>query len=104
MQDRVDKKKPRMVRKQFFLTAEQNRRLKELAAVSGKSEAELVREVVDRRLDEGRSGADDWKAAWRQAAGMWADHPDIDRIMQERRAARLKRRIKINKQMRGEEQ
>ena len=96
MQDRVDKKKQRMVRKQFFITADQNRRLKELAAITGKSEAELVRDVVDRRLDEEQQGADDWKAAWRQAAGMWKDRTDLDQFYSDLRAARKRRRERSN--------
>jgi hypothetical protein len=33
----------KMVRKQFFITAAQNRRLKERAAATGMSEADLIR-------------------------------------------------------------
>ena len=33
----------KMVRKQFFITAAQNRRLKEHAAATGMSEADLIR-------------------------------------------------------------
>ena len=37
----------KMVRKQLFITEEQNRKLKERAAATGVSEAELIRAGID---------------------------------------------------------
>lgn len=81
-----------MVRKQVFITAEQNRRLKEAAAASGKPEGEIIREGLDQLLSEKSRQAEDWKAGWQQAAGMWSDYPEIERIMARRRDARIRRR------------
>jgi hypothetical protein len=90
-----------MIRKQFFIEEEQNARLKRVALVSGKSEAELIREGIDQRLKDAKELAEteDWKAAWRKAAGMWADYPEIDAIVADRRRARGRRRDRVNKRM-----
>ena len=53
----------KMVRKQFFITAEQNKRLKAHAAAAGVSEAELVRAGIDLRLERKPEKAD-----WRRLA------------------------------------
>ena len=42
----------KMVRKQLFITAEQNRRIKSRAAITGLSEGEVIRRGIDRELDE----------------------------------------------------
>ena len=42
----------KMVRKQLFITAEQNRRIKSRAAVTGLSEGEVIRRGINRELDE----------------------------------------------------
>ena len=42
-----------MIRTQIQLTDEQARKLRELAAAEGRSVADLVRELVDRRLQHG---------------------------------------------------
>jgi predicted DNA-binding protein len=87
MQETRGKKTPRMVREQLMLTPEQNAHLKRIATATSKSEGELVREVIDHWLAKQAADVEDWKAAWRQAAGMWADRTDIDELMAERRAA-----------------
>ena len=51
----------RMVRKQIYLTAEQDAKLKRLAARHGCTEAEIVRELVEERPE------DELEAALRQA-------------------------------------
>ncbi len=43
----------RMVRKQIYIQKHQQRRLKRLAQVRGVSEAELIRQAIDRETDEG---------------------------------------------------
>src|SRR5687767_10230491 len=101
MQERVGKPRARLVRKQLMLTGEQNTRLKRIAAATSRSEGELVREAIDAMLRKLEAEDEDWKAAWRQAVGLWADRDDIDEIMAERRAARGRRRDRINKLMRG---
>lgn len=81
-----------MVRKQVFITVEQNRRLKEAAAASGKPEGEIMRASLDQLLSEKALQADDWKTGWQQAAGMWSNYPEIEQIMARRREARFRRR------------
>jgi hypothetical protein len=49
-----------MVRKQFFFTVEQSRRLKMLAAATGEAEAEIVRRAIDNALSGGTSRRD-WR-------------------------------------------
>jgi hypothetical protein len=90
-----------MVRKQVLITAEQNRRLKALAACAGVSEGELVRAGLDAALRKLESEEENWKTAWRQAKGIWADRSDIDEIMAKRREARRRRREKMNALMRA---
>lgn len=42
---------PTMVRKQVYLTAEQDERIRKLAASQQRPEAELIREALDRMLE-----------------------------------------------------
>lgn len=90
-----------MIRKQFFIEEEQNARLKSTALATGKSEAELIREGIDQRLVKAKDEIEltDWRAGWRKVAGMWADYPEIDEIMDERRKARGRRRDQMMKLM-----
>lgn len=57
-----------MVRKQFLLTSEQNARLKAHAAASGLTE--IVRAGLDMALQQAKTAAEAWKAAWSAAAGL----------------------------------
>ena len=92
----------RMVRKQLFITADQNRRLKGRAAATGRSEGEVMRRGIDRELDDKTAEAEgDWKDAWRQAAGIWKDYDEIDELMLRRRKRRRKRRVETLKLIRG---
>ena len=64
-----------MIRTQIYLT---NRQREELAAVAetlGKKQSELIREAVDRFIDE--QGRDRRETVLREAAGMWKDRTDI---------------------------
>jgi predicted DNA-binding protein len=92
MQERIAKSKPRMVRKQIFIDAAQNRRLKAAAAAAGRSEADLVREGLERTLADLEASAEDWKAAWKQAAGIWRERDDLDAFYLARREKRRQRR------------
>ena len=92
----------KMVRKQMFISGEQNRRIKARAAATGKSEAEVIRRGIDRELDDKTAEAEgDWKDAWRQAAGIWKDYDEIDELMLRRRKRRRNRRVETLKLMRG---
>jgi hypothetical protein len=93
----------KMVRQQLFITAEQKRRIKTRAALTGVSEGEIIRRGIDRELEqETPANTGDWKDAWRQAFGMWKDRDDIDELYADRRRRRRKRRQKMQKVMRGE--
>ena len=92
----------KMVRKQLFVSAEQNRRIKARAAVTGRSEGEVIRRGIDRELDDKTAEAEgDWKVAWRQAFGMWKDRDDIEEFYAERRKRDKQRMDKVRKQMRA---
>jgi len=81
MSNRASRKDVGAVRKQLLLTSEQCRHLKAIAATTRRSESELVREAVDGWLAKQAAADEDWKAAWRQAAGMWEGRDDLDEIM-----------------------
>lgn len=51
-----------MIRKQIYLPAEEDARLKEIARAEGKSEAQAIRDAIRRRLDE----EDERDRAWRR--------------------------------------
>jgi hypothetical protein len=92
----------KMVRQQLFITAEQKRRIKTRAALVGVSEGEIIRRGIDRELaQEAAEDEGDWKDAWRQAAGMWADYDEIDDLIAARRKRDRQRMERIRKQMRG---
>jgi hypothetical protein len=92
----------KMVRQQLFITAEQKRRVKTRAALTGMSEAEIIRRGIDRELEqETKETEGDWKEAWRQAFGMWKDRDDIEEFYAERRKRRRKRRQRMQGLMRG---
>lgn len=92
----------KMVRQQLFITAEQKRRIKTRAALTGVSEGEIIRRGIDRELEqEAPATTGDWKEAWRQAFGMWKDRDDIDEFYAQRRRRDGKRMERVRKQMRG---
>ena len=68
-----------MIRTQIYLTARQRDRLSAMARAGGKPQSELIREAIDRFLEQdARAGRD---AALREAAGIWrhrSDLPDLD--------------------------
>jgi len=72
----------KMVRKQFFITAEQNRRLKVHAAALGVSEADLVRAGIDLRLDR-KVEKTDWRRLADSFSGSWAEREDLDEEMRQ---------------------
>jgi len=64
-----------MIRTQIYLTRSQRDELAALAKVSGKKQSELIRDALDRFLqDEGQSRR---MAALREAAGLWKDREDL---------------------------
>jgi hypothetical protein len=61
----------KMVRKQLFITAEQNRKLKERAAATGVSEADLIRAGIDQQL-EVTTEKTDWRSLAERLSSSWA--------------------------------
>lgn len=51
-----------VIRKQIYLPADEDRRLKEIARTRGQSEAALIREAIRQRLDD----EDERDVAWRR--------------------------------------
>jgi hypothetical protein len=94
----------KMVRQQLFITAEQKREIKTRAAATGMSEGEIIRRGIDRELALGTEDQEkrDWKDAWRQACGMWANHDEIDEIVAARRKRSRHRMERMRRQLGGE--
>ena len=64
-----------MVRTQIYLTDGQRDQLAAIAKAEGKKQSELIREAVDRLIDQmGRSRQE---AVLREAAGIWKDRTDL---------------------------
>jgi predicted DNA-binding protein len=64
-----------MVRTQIYLTERQRDELAAIAKTAGKKQSEIIREAVDRLIDqEGRSRRE---AVLREAAGIWKDRTDL---------------------------
>ena len=83
----------KMVRKQVFITAEQNKKLKARAAAAGVAEAELIRAGIDLRLGQEPEEKIDWRTALGKLSGAWAERDDLDEILQRNRRG-WKRRLK----------
>ena len=95
----------KMVRKQLFITAEQNKRLKARAAATGVSEAE-----IDPPRHRSASSTTRWrkrKATGRmpgaKLSGMWKEREDLDEESMRNRRKRGTSAIRswMRKQMRG---
>lgn len=72
-----------MVATLINLTEANRERLEDLSRRTGKTRDELLNEALERfaAKTEVRKAEQDWKAAWRQAAGMWKDRDDIPELM-----------------------
>ena len=64
-----------MVRTQIYLTEHQRDELAAIAKAKGKKQSELIREAVDRLIDQ--SGRIRRAAVLREAAGIWKDRRDL---------------------------
>ena len=73
-----------MVRTQIYLTRGQRDKLTAIAKKEGKKQSELIREAVDRLIEQaGRGRKED---VLRKAAGIWKDRgdlPDFTRLRRE---------------------
>jgi hypothetical protein len=93
-----------MVRKQVFITVEQNRRLKARAAATGLSEAELVRSGIDlllaqRQLAQGLEQQRPWRdivdETVAKLSGAWAERDDLDEMLRRNRRSWKRRRKRL---------
>jgi hypothetical protein len=64
-----------MVRTQIYLTKRQRYELNAIAKTAGKKQSELIREAVDRLIDESRCSRRE--TVLREAAGIWKDRKDL---------------------------
>jgi hypothetical protein len=64
-----------MVRTQIYLTERQRDELAAIAQAEGKKQSELIREAVDRLIDQ--SGSSRREMVLREAAGIWKDRKDL---------------------------
>ncbi len=96
MQKHIPAPKERMVRKQVYITAEQDRQLKELARKHGVAAAEIIRKGLQNELATDAS-PDDWEARKARILAIrpiWADRDDMDdfvRNLREGTGRRLER-------------
>ena len=79
-----------MIRKQVFITGDQNQRLKVLAAELCVAEAELIRAGIDMKLAAQDASAD-WRTALKSMSGAWAERDDLDELFASSRRARSER-------------
>jgi hypothetical protein len=84
----------KMVRKQIFITAGQNRRLKARAAATGVSEAELVRAGIDLRLEQ-KEEKPDWRRISDGFSSSWAERDDLDGLLKKHRQSWKRRRKRL---------
>ena len=62
-----------MIRKQIYISAAEDERLKQIAQANGISEAALIRNAIDQRLQE----EDAREAAWNLLQGMLHERPTV---------------------------
>jgi post-segregation antitoxin (ccd killing protein) len=74
-----------MQRTQIFLTKAEQTGLQRLAKSRGSSVSALIREAVDRYLEQ--APLENWQAQRLDAFGLWAEHPplELDALRQEER-------------------
>ena len=64
-----------MVRTQIYLTERQRAELAAISKALGKKQSELIREAVDRFIDQ--AGHNRREAVLRETAGIWKDRTDL---------------------------
>ena len=73
-----------MVRTQVYLTEEERIGLENVSKATGKKQSELIREAVDRFLEQAEGGLRD--AVLRETAGLWRDRKDLPDFAAARRS------------------
>ena len=64
-----------MIRTQIYLTERQRTELTTISKILGKKQSELIREAVDRLIDQAKNSRRD--VVLREAAGIWKDRTDL---------------------------
>jgi len=64
-----------MIRTQIYLTEQQRNELATIARSFGKKQSELIREAIDRLIDQ--TGKNRRELVLREAAGIWKDRTDL---------------------------
>jgi Arc/MetJ-type ribon-helix-helix transcriptional regulator len=64
-----------MVRTQIYLTERQREELAAIAKTAGKKQSEIIREAVDRLIEQ--EGRGKRESVLREAAGIWKDRKDL---------------------------
>ncbi len=64
-----------MFRTQVYLTEVQRKELAAIAGLSGKHQSELIREAIDRFIDQARGRR--LETVLNRTAGMWKDRKDL---------------------------
>ena len=64
-----------MVRTQIYLTKHQRDELAAISKAAGKKQSELIREAVDRLINQSRHSRRE--TVLREAAGIWKDRTDL---------------------------
>lgn len=59
---------------QLALSPADSEAVRQLAQRTGKSEAEILHQAVEKLLQQ--AALENWQAALHQVEGLWADHPD----------------------------
>jgi hypothetical protein len=86
MQDRIAKSKRSMVRKQVFITVDQNRQLKVRARATGQAEADIVRKGIDLALTADAAESEDWREGLRRALALGVlDEQFAERVRENKR-------------------
>ena len=86
-----------MVRKQVFITADQNRLLQRRASETGMAEAEIVRRGIDLALAIGQPADADWRAALGEFVREAGEFEDLaTRVRANRRAQADKWRKRLS--------
>ena len=68
-----------MIRTQIYLTDHQRNELANIAKTSRKKQSELIREAIDRLIDQ--TGKNHRELVLREAAGIWKDRTDLPDFM-----------------------
>ena len=64
-----------MIRTQIYLTEYQRNKLATIAKSFGKKQSELIREAIDRLIDQ--TGKNHREMVLREVAGIWKDRTDL---------------------------